>query len=148
MEDLYINFPTHIQQDTKYLSKKSWARQTYSTCDTDLATLCLKLEYLVTLCLKLECWLTRYLTREINGCSSCALRVHQACKKRYAITNGICVLGRTVFGNKDNFCMKHRTCADDSSFSRRVFLVSSSSLCVSCASQAIERLQTIIFLVR
>ena len=44
-----------------------------------------------------------------------------------------------MFGNKDNFCMKHRTCADDSSFSRSVFLVSSSSLCVSCASQACKK---------
>ena len=111
MEDLYINFPTHIQQDTKYLSKKSWARQTYSTCDTDLATLCLKLEYLVTLCLKLECWLTRYLTREI---------------KRVLVLCVTCASGlqKTIGHNEWNLCFR-----ENSVRKQRQYLHETSILC-------------------
>ena len=79
--------------------------------DTDLATLCLKLEYLATLCLKLECWLTGYLTREIKRvlvlCVSCASGLQ---KTTCHNDNRICVISKqTVLETRTLFVPKNRT---------------------------------------
>lgn len=74
----------HIQQDAQYLSKKLWARTEHMT--QILQRFAWNLNILQRFAWSLNVgWLGTW-HEKLNGCSSCALAVHQACKKRHAIT--------------------------------------------------------------